>query len=493
MTSASNDSTPILARYRPGGVWWFIVLLITGIALAEPVAAICTQQTVNLLNAWEAGGVLLLFCVVPILFLAKAIDADDVGLTILDWRGRKRILWQDVQDYYQGLPHTSTNFATIRTSAGDIMLSSADYGYDGMLQCVLEHTQHLPVREWEVLGCRPNDPAAIVFQYTWRFRAALGVLSAALTVSLLVMVSHGLIRDWLLLRQFASLGWAIGFVVLALQLPVFCGLVTWAYYLTTKESWDRRNERITITANGIRFEDAVIVVDAPWSAVTEWHSQEVKGGRFVGSNIVVVTQNGSFDVSSQIGINSNLETMRLLRILLERYAGPDTQPDHNSYQFTNAARRWARVASEGAQVHHYRTPINRAHLLMLCAYPLTLLVALIAGYSIGTVAVSKAHVVYGAIVFAIVIAYTQWRYRTAAVITDDKGICVHTVLGERRLAWDDIISYRRGEYQATVRSKYSAVRFWVTISDMEVLQKTIQERAVNCPITALDSPRSPLR
>jgi hypothetical protein len=422
---------------------------------------------------------MVLFGVGLAMLLGKAIDADDTGLTVFDWRGRRRIPWEDVQDYYLCVPRKRGQSAAIQTPRGLLLIVDIDRGYDEMLQCVREHTGHLPIREWGVLGCRPEDPAAIEFRYTWCTEAVFGVMTAALTLGFLVMVSHRIISDWQLLIQFAGLGWAIGFVVLSLHLPVLFGLMTWACYLTARDLWVRRNDRLTVTASGIQMVTPLAVIDAPWTSVVEWHSQEVKRRRFLTSNIVIVTQHGTFDVSSRIGINSNLQTIRLLRVLLERYAGPDTQPIPEEGIGVNATKRWTGRIGEDAQIHHYRTPVNRALLIMACGYASVFAVAALAGYAAGTRVMPTTQFVTEAIGFAVMAAYAQWRYRTAAVITDDDGIRVYTVFGERSLRWEDVTEYGKGEYLATVRDKHGAIRFWLTISEAERLQKTIQERAVN--------------
>jgi len=480
MTTLHSGRAPILARYRPGGAWWFLVLLFPGMGGVLPAVMICTHHThADLVQAWTLAGIMGLFGIGLAMLLGKAIDTDDTGLTVFDWRGRRRIPWEDVQDYYLCLPRKRSQSAAIQTPQGLLLIADVDSGYNEILQCVVEHTGHLPIREWGVLGCRPDDPATIEFRYTWCTEAVFGVMSAALTLGILVMVSHRIISDWQLLIQFAGLGWAIGFVVLALHLPVLFGLMTWACYLTARDIWVRRNDRLTVTASGIQMVTPLAVIDAPWTSVVEWHSQEVKRRRFLTSNIVIVTQHGTFDVSSRIGMNSNLQTMRLLRMILEQHAGPDTQPPQDYNAFPNAAKRWAGIISEGAHVHHYRTPVNRALLLMACAYALTPPLAVVVGYVAGTLAASATRIFSNALAVAILICYAQWRYRTAAVITDDDGIRVYTVFGERRLRWKDITDYRKVDSLATVRGKYNAVRFWLTISEAELLQQKIQERAVN--------------
>lgn len=480
MTAVRNDTLPVLARYRPGEVFWFLFLMIGGLAAAFPILSL--SRGGNFLALLPACGIAvftILFCFGPVLFFARVIHADAAGLTCWDWRGKRRIPWEEVQDYYLHLPRERRQSATIRTSQGSLVISDIDRGYEEMRECVREHTGHLPVSEWELLGCRPNDPATIEFRYAWRTEAVFGVMSAAFTIGILIVVSHMIIRDWQLLRQFAGLGWAIGFVVLALHLPVLFGLMTWVCCLEAKDTWGRRNDRITVTANGIQAITPTAVIDAPWTSVVEWHSQEVKRMRLLTSNIVIVTRHGTFDVSSRIGINSNLQTVRLLRVLLERYAGPDTQPIPEEGISVNATKRWTGRIGEDAQVHHYRTPVNRALLIMAFGYASVFPVAALAGYAAGTRAMPTTQFVTEAIGFAAVVAYAQWRYRTAAVITDDSGIRAYTVFGERRLRWEDVTEFGKGEYLATVRDKYGAIRFWLTISDLDRLQKTIQERAVN--------------
>jgi hypothetical protein len=86
-----------------------------------------------------------------------------------------------------------------------------------------------------------------------------------------------------------------------------------------------------------------------------------------------------------------------------------------------------------------------------------------------------------AAVFSAAVAWAWWRYREAAIRTDERGIIQNTFFGPRQIAWGEI---ERCTVRGSDLLKFGIVigggcriRFWLGIGDAEELKAEIARRA----------------
>jgi len=469
MTTQQSVKPRILACYRPGWPFWFIAIIFIGMAAIGAYV----QMPIGF-------SVLCMMMALSFSLLITIVDADCDGMTVWNWRGRRRILWEDIQDYYLHPPYKGNTSGTIKTAAGNVRISEANSGFTEMAQCITEHTPHLPTREWGLLGCRKDDPAAITFRYSWISDGVLGTFFAGFTVLFAYWSLSKSVSNWHLFATYAGIGWAVGFILITLHMPIFMGLTSWACWYGFKDARLRRNHCLTVTNEYLQFEDGSKLLAVPWQEITEWHAVPVKRGALMGILYAICTPHGNIEITSRIGSQSNANSFRVLYKILEQRIGSIKQNEPDDTMISNSANRWTNIARDGAStVYHYRTRVNRAFLLFACAYPLMPVLGRIAQISAGIPMKPMPEFVPLMIVAAIAFIYFQWRYRTAAVITDGNGIRTCTVFGETRIAWMNVTSYEKGSYVAVVRGEGKTLRFWLTISDASKLMETIQEKSIN--------------
>lgn len=456
-----------------GGLCWWL-LAQSAPAAAEPVAR-------DLLIALLAGPFLLVVAGCALWIARARVIADAVGLR---WRsiGRWRsAAWNEVTDYYeQGLPGKNSRRLLVETRAGRLALSRDLDQWEALRDVVAARALRARARGWSEKGTRPEDDWPRVFSYDTvdsRLLPALLVvfLGAAIwgAVCLAIPETVELARD---------LGWPLALTAGSLLALLFVGAPLACIGVLLPVLADtRRRQAQTLTADleGLRFRGPEGELAVRWEEVREYFDAPATGWIKGSGPAVVITARGHFS------FRHTIRNAVQLRTIIQRYAtsaGTKEWRGPAAERLGDEAACWTgRSVGVGQRVFHYRTRTNRALLAFAGAHWFALVLSAAIGPLHEHLASEPGWVLGPSALLSVGMLWLLWRYRSAAILLDERGITQRAWNGDRFLAWADVeaISTSGSEtFQfGNVVGRGNRLRFWLTISDLEELLDTISLRA----------------
>ena len=431
------------------------------------------------------------FCVIGLvlaIFWARrgAIIADEAGLR---WRGTggwKSANWGEVSDYYVRRSHQNASktivAAVIETTAGRIKFGSEWIDFEPLMEVVERRATGAAAREWGLLGTRPCDP--------WPRRSGYDTFSNRWSPRLLLKLSllfvvYALVQPALSLTGLAALlGWWMTLTTAALYLLLTVPL---AILLLVRPLLDyravqkRMGERITLTPEGLVFEDDSWRIDARWDEVT--------GYGIVGTGkYTVETGGGAFDFLGSIG--SGLLLRENIRLYATQAADTEWKAPLGVDALGGEEARWSGgQVGVGARVFHYRTRSVRG-VLLFCLVLFLVCCATMTIIQLSNVSGSGSFVSQTALFVSMGFFWFLygWRYFcVAGVHLDEDGLTQISPFGQTRLAWAQVRDFwvifnSEGKvtgYRVEGRDG-RRVRFGQTIVEREELKAEIARRAAHC-------------
>lgn len=486
MTVTEQEQYAILesVRVRPDKGNWGVVALF-GVFSLFPLALFLSPRGMTIGQIWVPIGGWEMMTLVPALLLgvwqARAVVvANDEGLRWRGMGGWREAHWSDVTDYYEKVVAKAKPILIIETKAGQVRLGRNLWPEAPELRAlVARQATTAKAQEWGVLGTRPDVDWPRVFDYNTmdnRFLSILLPVSVVLVVGyLLWIVSPGAVRTA------AGLGWGWGLATFAIGgfgiLPF--GLFLAVFFRLQRATRRRKNQRLTLTRDGVLYEDQQDKVEAPWRDISDLYFAR---GKELSYHCVVVSRQGTFNFSPHI------KDSAVLRRAFSTFATalPEAKWRTTESDVLGAeTSRWAsRCEGVGRRIYPYRTRTNRALLFLPTIFGLAPMLSVLLTQWTGGVVKGNPGFAYGiTLLLGIPALLGWWRYWMAGIETDDMGITQRTLFGSRFLAWDKVEDYgKRGSdifVFGVVQGAKTHVWFWLLIADVEELKAEIVRRARN--------------
>ncbi len=434
--------------------------------------------------AMAACFVACLLGIIPAIAWARrgAIIADETGLR---WRGLgawKSANWGEVRDYSVGQSQKSSSVtitpAFIETSAGRIKFSSQWTNAKPLQKAIKRHATSAAPQEWEMIGTRPCDPWPRVFGYNtfsnrWSPRLLLKLL-LMFVVYVLVKPALGLTGLVALIGWRMTLTTAALYLVLTLPLAIMLLVFPLREYQAVQK---RMGQRITLSPDGLIFEDGMRRIDARW--------EEITGYGIVGTGkYVVETGSGAFDFLGSVA-NS-----LLLRENVRQYAVQSADTEWKARVDAEAlggeAARWSSgQVGIGARVFHYQTRSYRMMLggglsIFLLGWGLGIATAL--GWLPGGNPPPPTVSIFGSVLSIALFLYGWRLYWHCGVHLDEDGLTQFTPLWQTRILWTQISDFYLADGSAgTVEGRDGRrIQFSSMIVGREELMAEIARRAAHC-------------
>lgn len=284
-------------------------------------------------------------------------------------------------------------------------------------------------------------------------------------------------------RDVREFGWRLGLAPYALLLLYLGskGVLVWMGLLRHRETKQRRRQQITVCPEGLSYRDDSRQCELVWNDVTDFYRVPFARKFVPGYRYVIVTADGSFDFTWAVN------EPRLLMAIIAWYAqfahAKEWRDRESEDLLGGRDARWSGgCEGVGERVFRYRTRMNRAMLWLLGTYAVAPLCAFLldAWFGLSIKRDDSIWVVFGLIWVAWVWAF--WRYRTAYIQIDSRGITQNTIWGKRFLAWAEVQDYYKSGGDAlifgSVVGAQRRVRFWLGIADADELLDEIARRAV---------------
>lgn len=376
---------PIVCRVNPR-LWWMVPVAFfeAGFMFCAPLLAQSDPPPnasiwLIALITWPFGA-FFLFCLFWMIreLTHGIVRADDNGLT---WQGgfaaRKSARWDEIRDFY--LHPTQTGTHTVETDNGKLQLSKTFIGVDALIEIIPRRAVNAPARAWETRGYRS--------QGDWSQTLAVWSKSqkwTAPSVSAALVFAFGILLLWPFLEprnQRPSIGFLWDSLVPLLAFVFFvvplAGLFGWAIFSMWRErkfAWNRRDEKLHLSAQGVIFESARNRVEASWDEVQRVERLPPENGF---GRTRVTTRNGEFTLWHL----SNSELLNLFGARCRSYA--PAAIEHLDRQLNAESSLDSEIspmpaADDGAQTFSLRTRSNRLILgtinLVLVLAPLLYLI-----------------------------------------------------------------------------------------------------------------------
>lgn len=507
-----KTASPSLVRCRPHPSQWVLVVLSLAFAAAWPYLAVSGRRQPGPPPPAQDPGLLLavglmtaLFAGIALAFaghtLLAGVSATEAGIAWRErWGARRFAPWPDVTDFYDELFAGQNGRLTLRmvleTSAGQVRIPGRDWTGRAALRTFVAERATNATRangEWAIRGTRPGDNWPRVFGYDTpanrrlplTLAGVVGLWAAAMLY--LVGSKAG--------RIIAEMGWGWGLALLATMTLVFGSPVLLSVFLAPpviRDARRRKKQQIVVNPDGLLFRDGR--AEAPslvitWDQVTRYYlaARNPSQGAFVPRYVVETGTGEAFDFSAQIS------DARLLAEIVRRYAkAAETHEwrslvDEDVLDDPRDATAGPGQLSTGTRVYHYRTRTHRA----LLWFPLSFASIFLAQIALERAGLSKPlphhagdppRIVLGISLMAATL-WCWWRYRAAAICTDEDGMTQFTWFGSVHLAWSDIADfYRRGDdifLLHVVGANGRRIRFWTSIARLDELKQEIARRAIN--------------
>ena len=487
--SETEPNLPIIGKPDPWG--WLWVAFFAGIgALLLWMLAESPTAPGERIPLWAfglaVGAPLFLSAGSFAWWLMRArVIADEWGLR-WRWLGRWHLAaWDEVTDYFdERLPAQSghrsagTHRAVVETPVGRLILVSLLSNRDALRRVVARHAVHARALAWAEWGLRDEEAWPLVFGYDGaENRSRPWILGGCMAVLLVIW-------GWMVLpharQTVAALGWpmalaaALLLTVTLLLAPAVMSQETFARLLEARR---RRSHSVLVEAGGIRYRTPEGEIAASWDQVTDYFVGPAPGWVKVGGPSVVVTRNGTFE------FNRLLENAGTLRAIIQQRA---TSASTRGWQARDDERLGDEAAcwisgcrGVGQRVVHYRTRANRAMLWFAAGHWLAFAVSAAIGPLREKIA--ELPVILFGVGLSLGVLWLTWRYFTAAILVDDRGITQRAWNGTRTLVWSQVeeLSTIKADWLhfGTISGGGCRVRFWFAIADAEELQALITARA----------------
>lgn len=406
--------------------------------------------------------------------------ADEEGLR---WRGLGRWhaeTWGNISDYYSLLPHSKNAMGcfvplVIHTRAGRLQMCADWSEASRFCEMVARYTVHARVREWGLLGTRPEDEWPRTFDYlTWSNRYTPWMLGA--------VILGGAVWLW---EQFAPkvmetaalMGstWIIVALIPVVLLVTMLGLLPGSFLLLLIRARSRFDQQITVSPYEIVYQDRTTEIRASWKEVTDYYVSSAS----LTSCYMVETVYGSFDFTPMI------RDTTLLQAIIHRYAlntpVKEWRARENAEILGGVAAKWSSgQEGVGQRIYHYQTRINRALIWGLATILTVIEAAIILEKSLGLTSAGSPGFPFSlSLGLGCGMAWGRWQYRRLCIRTDEHGIEQYHLFGRRFIAWQDVQDYRVKDGYATVEGLDTRIRFSWGIADVEELKDEIMRRAVH--------------
>jgi hypothetical protein len=461
---------------RPGASWWVaaaMFLVMAGIFAAGAFSILGDVAFVALCGVLAFGFAVGAFGTA--LFAARAVIC--AGPDGLCWRGVahgwRSAPWSAVSDYFWTLPsqHFRNGRAAtvvIETSAGRIR-AGADWANRATLEAlVARRAAAAKANGWKLFGTRPGDaPQTFSYDTSANRRDAIllpAILGSAVA-AILVLAIHFLAQRALGMSGMRPNLLIPSGLAVALVLAAGCGLVSITVVARWTERRRRRGEKITVSADGIRFQSRDREFAAAWEDVTGYGVEAVRAAILMMPCYIIDTRHGGFDF---------LATLNDRGILMACIAQQAIRAN-GSWRDTMDGALIGRpdLPEAGGRVFHYRTRTNRAFLAL----------ALFVAGAVVFEALWKRDDWGLLVAVPLAVAASGWllsRYLTVAIRTNEAGITQYAPFRTRFIPWSALAGTRLHDSDQvlveTLRGGGETVRFWETISDVDGLREEIRRR-----------------
>lgn len=477
-------------------VWVYVFL--SAVSIVTPFLPVQSHSRSNFSPEQEHVRVLVLFGSMALLSLALAawlavgirrgfIVADAVGIR---WRDAVRIheaKWEDVRDYYFASPMRRPAYI-VETAAGRLSFSAGWWSNARDLTRLIElHALDASPREWRMRVRVPFEKDVWPRRFSYRTFENLCVmppcilLLPALLACLVGNSPQGVRGVGANLSQISDLyGWPLTLlmitppVLMFVGLPLVCSILGFHGWRDSRRRW---NESIEATREGISWTDGESTIASTWSEVRGFSNLHRKG--LALPLYEVQTERGSFRFTNALG-----GSQRLL-LLLQEHA-PNIPP--SAWRSQESSVQEPPIWNGSERVFHY---CNSSIRLLAWGATLMLLVPLAMVWIQSTVSGADPDFPAPAMPWplamlcALPIPWLWWRYKSAGIRTDERGITQASWRGERFLAWESISKYLLGSEGALIVEGHDAsgqpvrLHFFSSINGADELLDEIERRAIH--------------
>ena len=490
---ASTAPALVVARPSQVGNWCGAAFFgISGVGLLIGFLMLGKSEPSQRLTWYALGLVvsapLLLIASVLALWTGRArVIADDFGLR---WRsiGRWRIAaWEDVTDYYyQRLPNKNKCVPVVETRSGRLPLGSDLIYRDALLNAIAARTVRARARSWGEKGMRPEDDWPRTFGYDTPDNRFLPWLMGACLVG--AIAATALLAIPKTLKLAPDIGWPLAVCAGLLMLMMFAGTpvaLVLALLPVLTETRRRKEQTISVDLNGLRYQCPEGEIAVRWDEVKGYYFGSATGWVKGNGPAVVATTRGAFDFIH------TLQDRRQLRQIIQRYATRATTQEWRGEDLERLGGETAcwtgGSAGVGQRLYHYRTRTNRALVGMAGGYWLAWCISAGVGPLRERLATGPGWVFGSGIGLTATILWLIWRYKTAAILVDERGISQRAWNSARFIAWSEVeevaIRGAEGFRFGTVTGGGRCVRFWLGIADVDELLDTLPRRAPDAAFT----------
>lgn len=420
------------------------------------------------------GGVIVAASMLSFAWLRRyRLVADARGLTWHTFSNKGACTWSEVQDYYIVPKPKQETVRVMETTHGAVRVRRSAWTQREQFERFVQRETALRLGfDWEVKGARERENFPIVFRYDAKKAQGEFVFSI-----FLLIVLFGLLGLFLLVKlpRYAhevGVSWAVGlgftmFSVFGIYL-LGSGLGLWL----ARDTLRRRNETLTIDADGITFSDGTQATRIDWNQAT---ACRMEGKGLVKNVMRVESADASIVFTTQIGNDRTLNAILGARLPkpVVRAAESDAADDLAS-AFS--------YASDGSRLYHYRTRSVRALAIFPFVFAAMLLITplLRPADSVKSDALGEG-IMYGVgVLLAAFGMYLLWRMRTGGIRTSRDGITQRTLRGERFLSWNHIEDYSCSDFVFHVVGNGVHLRISEFISRRAELMEEIREKARQC-------------
>ena len=472
-TSAAEATETIICR--PAGASrqaMLIVIFSVPVATLTGFVALFAATGQGWMSLAAALGMTIIFwplCIWGMVYLKRAhVIADENGLQWCVGAKTRRTPWGGVSDYFDHWERSQktsalTRRTIIQTTAGKLVLSPGHWTKEAELRACVAKNALQCAPEWRTLG-GPAFKLPLRCHYaTTVNRNILGWMDSLHKYGLAAVVVYFALQ-WFTTHTLPGWGWLLtptGLFVIGKQL---LPLLLRPTYQATQP---RLNDQVVADKDGLRFVDPGGEIAVDWEDITDFYS--------LGIRSVIVTPSGEYDFLETL---TNAEQLKLIVPVLATNA-------NQAVWRTGTVRRQQFVQTDGQLsagcLYHYRSQENCGRL-----WGLTLAVLFLVAVTLGPTliawqfgAATTAELEVGALgLFGLSALLWLWaNYWICSVRTDETGITQTTLLGQRRMTWNQIRSFRwRGSADLAwgcVDAMSGTIKFWKGIGDADRLADEI--------------------
>jgi hypothetical protein len=454
------------------------VLLLPGFIYAIGVVAVYSIATSpykrpgDLLAEVVTGSLCLLLGIFIHVLIASYAKADAPGITWRVWGRTHRTRWHEVQGYYL-LPTTANRIeqGSVETNTGQFQITQVWKNASSFKSYVQTHATNAPMKQWLLRGTDPNDPRPITFNYSMRMQWIMLWLMVCCILCILGIGEYPAITHFSVTVKSLGARWAWGSIAMGLVMPATLIGFVYAIWPQLRDVRNHSQESVTTSVDGITLTTPETTIHLEWQRISGLFIGDDAKGEFL---YTVESGGDTISFSQLIG------NFALLKRIVEHWTGLTwDERGENSDVFRVKQSNWVVQGSNiNSKLYHYQNRPNRAFLWIAWAIPILPVISTYLTHWIDPLA--KTHLATGFIcAFGLIALWLTWRYKAAAIVTDDRGITEFSAFGRRFIAWEDVASYRNMEYFAMVKGKKTTLWFWQTISSTGALKEDIQKRAIN--------------